>query len=124
MCPLQPMTGEVMSGISANIQDGARLDIAADGFWGLRCRLAYSLLRSSVMCIRGALTLAIICLLHNLLTWCQEKPSYLHNRFSYFISFFVFIYLCEYMVLYVLVIIIGSFVRNFHIGFDPDYEYH
>ena len=44
----------------------------------LRCRLAYSLLRSSVMCI---LTLAIICLLHNLLlTWCQGKPFYLHNR--------------------------------------------
>eukprot|EP00731_Ephydatia_muelleri_P023412 Em0015g995a len=33
---LQPTTGEVMSGLSANIQDGARLDIAADGFWGSR----------------------------------------------------------------------------------------
>ena len=31
---LLPMTGEVMSGLSANIQDGARLDIVADGFWG------------------------------------------------------------------------------------------
>ena len=30
---LQPMTGEVMIGLSANIQDGARLDIAAD-IWG------------------------------------------------------------------------------------------
>ena len=30
---LQPMTGEVMSGLSANIQDG---DIAADVFWGSR----------------------------------------------------------------------------------------
>ena len=30
---LQPMTGEVMSGLSANIQEGARLDIAADCVW-------------------------------------------------------------------------------------------
>ena len=37
---LQPMTGEVMSGLSANIQDGARLDIAADGFWGNALTLA------------------------------------------------------------------------------------
>ena len=30
-----PMTGEVMSGLSANTQDGAQLDIAADGLlWG------------------------------------------------------------------------------------------
>ena len=29
-----PMTGEVMSGFSANTQDGAQLDIAADGFLG------------------------------------------------------------------------------------------
>ena len=32
---LQPMTGEIMSGLSANIQYGAQLDIAADGFWGV-----------------------------------------------------------------------------------------
>ena len=31
---LQAMTGEVMSGLSANIQDGAQLDIATDRFWG------------------------------------------------------------------------------------------
>ena len=38
------MTGEIdlyMSGLSANIQDGARLDIAADGFWGSRFERAY-----------------------------------------------------------------------------------
>ena len=38
---LQPMTGEVMNGLSANIQDGARLDIAADGFWGSRFEQAF-----------------------------------------------------------------------------------
>ena len=38
---LQPITGEVMSGLSANIQDGARLDIAADGFWGSRFERAF-----------------------------------------------------------------------------------
>ena len=31
---LQPVTGEVLSGATANSQDGARLDIAANGFWG------------------------------------------------------------------------------------------
>ena len=31
---LQPMAGEVMSGLSVNTQDGVRLDIAAEGFGG------------------------------------------------------------------------------------------
>ena len=33
---LQPITGETFHGASANVQEGARLDIAADGFffWG------------------------------------------------------------------------------------------
>ena len=33
---LQPLTGEVFSGASSNIQDGVRLDIVASGFWGGR----------------------------------------------------------------------------------------
>lgn len=33
---LQPISGEAFAGASANVQDGARLDIAADGFWGSR----------------------------------------------------------------------------------------
>ena len=31
---LQPVTSETLRGASANCQDGARLDIAANGFWG------------------------------------------------------------------------------------------
>ena len=31
---LQPVTGEVLDGATANSQSGARLDIAANGFWG------------------------------------------------------------------------------------------
>jgi len=31
---LQPITGETLSGASANIEEGARLDVAALGFWG------------------------------------------------------------------------------------------
>jgi len=31
---LQPVNGEVFTGSSSNIQDGARLDIVANGFWG------------------------------------------------------------------------------------------
>ena len=31
---LQPIDGEVLTGSSSNTQDGARLDIAANGFWG------------------------------------------------------------------------------------------
>ena len=60
----------------------------------LRCRLAYSLLRSSVMCIRGARShLGHYILLHNLLlTWCQGKPFYMHNRFSYSVSFCFFFF--------------------------------
>ncbi len=33
---LQPLTGEILSGASAITSDGARLDIAASGFWGGR----------------------------------------------------------------------------------------
>ena len=33
---LQPITGESLTGASSNVQDGARLDIAANGFWGGR----------------------------------------------------------------------------------------
>ena len=33
---LQPITGETFSVMSANTEDGARSDIAADGFWGGR----------------------------------------------------------------------------------------
>ena len=32
--PLQPLTGEHLTLRSANKEDGARLDIAADNFWG------------------------------------------------------------------------------------------
>ena len=31
---LQPITGEVLTGATSNVQDGARLDIAVNGFWG------------------------------------------------------------------------------------------
>ena len=32
--PLQKLTGEVLVGASANREDGARVDVAADNFWG------------------------------------------------------------------------------------------
>ena len=38
---LQPITGEVFSNITANLDDGARLDIAANGFWGGRHERAF-----------------------------------------------------------------------------------
>lgn len=31
---LQPLMGEKLSGASANLQDGVRLDVAANGLWG------------------------------------------------------------------------------------------
>ena len=80
---LQPVTDEELIGATANSQAGAQLDIAANGVWGvreanifykrlasmlasmwdhsysstlcwLRCRLSFSLLRSSIQAIRGA----------------------------------------------------------------------
>ena len=33
---LQPLTGETFSLASAIVEDGARLDVAANGFWGSR----------------------------------------------------------------------------------------
>ena len=38
---LQPITGEVLIGATSNAQDGARLDIAANGFWGGRFERTY-----------------------------------------------------------------------------------
>ena len=38
---LQPLSGEVLTGASANTEEGARLDIAANGFWGGRFERAY-----------------------------------------------------------------------------------
>ena len=38
---LQPITGEALNGNSAITEDGARLDIAANGFWGGRHERAY-----------------------------------------------------------------------------------
>ena len=57
------------------------------------------------------LTLAIICLLHNLLlTWCQGKPFYLHNRFSYFVSLFSYVSIW-YCIQYIVYIIYINFKR-------------
>ena len=38
---LQPLTGETLQGASSNTQDGARLDIAVDSFWGSRFERAF-----------------------------------------------------------------------------------
>ena len=42
---LQPITGEHLRGASANTQDGARLDIAANGLWGGRSERTFSMSR-------------------------------------------------------------------------------
>ena len=38
---IQPLSGETLHGTSSIIQDGARLDVAADGFWGGRFEMAF-----------------------------------------------------------------------------------
>ena len=38
---LKPLSGESLSGSSANTEDGARLDVAAGGFWGRKFELAF-----------------------------------------------------------------------------------
>ena len=38
---LQPLSGEQLSGASANSQDGARLDVAMNGLWGGRYEKTY-----------------------------------------------------------------------------------
>lgn len=38
---LQPLTGETLRGASSITQEGARLDVAADGFWGSRFERAF-----------------------------------------------------------------------------------
>ena len=38
---LQPLSGETLDGASSITQDGARLDVAADGFWGSRFERAF-----------------------------------------------------------------------------------
>ena len=38
---LQSLSGEILNGATSNIQDGARLDIAANGFWGGQYKRTY-----------------------------------------------------------------------------------
>ena len=38
---LQPVTGEILNGASGKTEDGTRLDIAGNGFWGDRHEPAY-----------------------------------------------------------------------------------
>ena len=38
---LQPLSGEQFHYSSANVEDGARLDVSAESFWGRDRRLAY-----------------------------------------------------------------------------------
>ena len=42
---LQPLTGEQFSLASANVEDGARLDVAAKTFWGSHHQRAFLMLR-------------------------------------------------------------------------------
>ena len=39
--PLQPLSGETLTYATANVEDGARLDISAAGFWGGQHQKAY-----------------------------------------------------------------------------------
>ena len=38
---LQPLSGELLKHRMANTEDGARLDVIAQGFWEDRCQCAY-----------------------------------------------------------------------------------
>ena len=46
---LQPLTGETLHGASSITQDGARLDVAADGFWRNRSERAFFDVRYSTL---------------------------------------------------------------------------
>ena len=39
--PLQPLSGETLTYVTANVEDGARLDISAAGFWGSQHQKAF-----------------------------------------------------------------------------------
>ena len=41
---LQPMTGETLNGACSITEDGARFDIAANGFWGSRYERFFDLI--------------------------------------------------------------------------------
>ena len=38
---LQPLTGETLTYLTSNTEDGARLDVRAEGFWGDRQQSAF-----------------------------------------------------------------------------------
>ena len=45
---LQPLTGEQLTYTTANVEDGARLDIAANGFWGGRYERTFTVVGPAV----------------------------------------------------------------------------
>ena len=61
----------------------------------LRCRLAFSLLRSSVMCIRGARSHLghYMSTTQPPLDLVSREALYMHNRLSYFVFFSFYVYL-------------------------------
>ena len=46
---LQPINGEVFTGSSSNIQDGARLEIVANGFWDVDLHVLSSMCRLLIL---------------------------------------------------------------------------
>ena len=46
--PLQPLSGETLTYATANVEDGACLDISAAGFWGSQHQKAFLMLRSLI----------------------------------------------------------------------------
>ena len=50
---LQPLSGETMTYATANVEDGARLNISAAGFWGGRHQKAYSDVKVFNPVVRG-----------------------------------------------------------------------
>ena len=51
---LQPLSGEHLSLRTANREDGVRLDVDHSVIRLIRCKLTFSLLRSTITCLRGS----------------------------------------------------------------------
>ena len=50
--PLQPLSGETLTYATANVEDGACLDISAAGFGAVSTKRLFLMLRSLIQCLQ------------------------------------------------------------------------
>ena len=91
MFVLQPLSGETLTYATANVEDGARLDISAAGFWGGQHQKAYfdvKVFNPNASSYRGSQFLLYIASLRRINGGSTSRGFERSNGLFYTFSFF------------------------------------